>query len=112
MRLPANSFIAMEKLTEYLLTPRLRGDKSKFLALGGYDIGNAGRLLQDLRVQVLPRNATELEANAYGRMYEIRASLTGPSGRVLYVRTIWMTEFLSGRTKFITLIPDKDRSRS
>jgi hypothetical protein len=38
--------------------------------------------------------------------YEIRAQLVGPSGRALRVRTIWMTEYLSGATKFITLIPD------
>ena len=40
--------------------------------------------------------------------YEIRAQLVGPSGRALGVRTIWMTEYLSGATKFITLIPDKE----
>jgi hypothetical protein len=33
-------------------------------------------------------------------------SIVGPSGRTLRVRTIWMTEYLSGATKFITLIPD------
>lgn len=49
-----------------------------------------------------------LENNVYGQLYEVRAELSGPSGRGLRVRTIWMTEHLSGQTKFITLIPDKD----
>jgi len=36
--------------------------------------------------------------------------LTGPNGVALAVRTIWMTEHLSGVTKFVTLIPDKRRA--
>jgi hypothetical protein len=56
--------------------------------------------------QILNQDATALETTSYGQLYEIRAPLVGPSGRTLHVRTIWMTEYLSGATKFITLIPD------
>ena len=37
------------------------------------------------------------------------ASLTGPNGQMLFVKTIWMNELRSGVTKFITLYPDKGR---
>ena len=34
---------------------------------------------------------------------------TGPNGNSLDVCTIWMTEFATGITKFITMYPDKRR---
>jgi hypothetical protein len=106
VKLPEDSHIAPEKLTRYLLVPQARGDKSAYLALTGYTLDNVTTLLTDLRAQILNQDATALEKTTYGQLYEIRAQLVGPSGRALRVRTIWMTEYLSGATKFITLIPD------
>ena len=106
MKLPANTIIVREKVTRYLLVPQARGDKSAYLALAGYTLDNFTTLLTDLRAQILNQDAAALETTAYGQLYEIRAPLVGPSGRTLRVRTIWMTEYLSGVTKFITLIPD------
>jgi hypothetical protein len=58
---------------------------------------------------VLPSDAAVIEHTVYGDIFEIRSALTGPNGKTLFVRTIWMTELLSGVTKFITLYPDKGR---
>lgn len=110
MRLPPDATIAEDKLTRYLLLPQTRGDKSSFLAQAGYGRGNAGVLLRDLRAQILPLEAQQLESNIFGQYYEVRGMLTGPNGVALPVRTIWMAEHLSGATKFVTLIPDKRRS--
>jgi len=52
-----------------------------------------------------------IEKAVYGVYYEIRASLAGPNGTVLNVRTIWMQESMSGITKFITLYPDRRTAR-
>ena len=109
MRLPADTIIAEEKLARYLLLPQARGDKSAFLARAGYAMGTIDRLLEDLRTQVLPLEAVLLASNKFGRYYEIRGTLTGHNTKTLAVRTIWMTEHLSGITKFVTLIPDKRR---
>jgi hypothetical protein len=106
VKLPEASHIAPEKLTRYLLVPQARGDKSAYLALADYTLDNFTTLLTDLRAQILNQDAAALETTSYGQLYEIRAPLVGPSGRTLRVRTIWMTEYLSGATKFITLIPD------
>jgi hypothetical protein len=106
VKLPEDSHIAPEKLTRYLLVPQTRGDKSAYLALAGYTLDNFTTLLTDLRAQILNQDAAALETTSYGQLYQIRAPLVGPSGRTLRVRTIWMTEYLSGATKFITLIPD------
>ena len=107
MRLPANSVIAPEKATRYLLVPQARGDKSEFLALAGYTLQNAGQLLRDLRMQILPLEAVPAQSNSFGQYYEIRGWLAGPNGRRLCLRTIWITEHLSGLTRFVTLIPEK-----
>ncbi len=107
MKLSTGAVIATDKLTRYLLVPQARGDKSAFLAGGGYTINNADQLLRDLREQILPLDATALESNKFGQYSEIRGRLTGPNGVALAVRTIWMTEHLSGITKFVTLIPER-----
>jgi len=111
LRLPADTIIAMDKLTRYLLVPKARGDKSAFLARAGYTLENGDQLQQDLRIQILSLDAQPLESNKFGQYYEICGTLIGPNGVTLAVRTIWMTEHLSGSTKFVTLIPDKRRTR-
>jgi hypothetical protein len=105
VRLPADSLIAPEKLTRYLLVPQVRSDKSGFLALAGYTRGCPDRLLADLRDLLHAGDAEFLEETLFGRLYEVAGQLRGPNGRVLRVRTIWMTDHLSGLTKFVTLMP-------
>ena len=109
MKLPPNTVIPIEKATRYLLVPQARSDKSAFLQRAGYSLENAEQLLRDLRMQVLPLKATPLQSNQFGQYYEIRGELAGPNGRRLTVRTIWITERLSGATRFVTLLPDKRR---
>lgn len=110
MKLPANTIIAKEKVTRYLLIPQERGDKSCFLERAGYMPLSAERLLHDLRAQLLPLDAVSRKSNKFGQYYEIRGTLTGPNNVALAVRAIWMTEHLSGVTKFVTLLPDKRRA--
>jgi len=55
----------------------------------------------------LPLEVVVLESNQFGQYYESRGTLTGPNGVMLAVRAIWITEHLSGVTKFVTLVPDK-----
>ena len=105
MQLPPDSHIAPAKITDYLLVWQSKGDKSRFLGRAGYDASLADQLLHDIRTQVLPCDAVPCEMTEYGQYYEISCPLTGPNGHTLAVRTIWMTERLSGITKFITLIP-------
>ena len=110
MKLPPDVFIAPEKLTRYLLVPQARGDKAAFLKSAGYTLGNTGDLVRDLRTLAQQGDAILQEDNIYGRVFEIHGQLIGPNGVTLSICAIWMTEHLSGQTKFITLFPDK-RSR-
>ena len=107
MKLPANAIIARRKLDGYLLRHRIEDDKSGFLALAGYTLENADRLMSDLREQLLPLDAELFDQTEYGTKYRIRGILTGPNGRALRVLSIWMKEDATGETKFVTLLPDK-----
>ena len=107
MKLPADTIIAPNKLTQYLLRLRVEDDKSQFLELAGYTLTDANRLLRDIREQVLPLDAEFHEETEYGPKYRIRGTLTGPNGRVLHVLTIWLKESATNQVKFVTLFPDK-----
>lgn len=109
MKLPANAIISERKLKEYLLSFRKRSDKSKWLEKAGYDSRNWKRLEDDIRVQLLTLEAVLIQVNEFGEVYEITGKLNGPNGYSLQVRSIWMNEFATKLTKFITMYPLKDR---
>jgi hypothetical protein len=75
VKLPENTVIAPEKLFRYLLVPRPADDKSKFLAIAGYTRANWQALERNLRQQLLPMDAEEVERTKYGTVYEIRGNL-------------------------------------
>jgi hypothetical protein len=110
MKLPPDSSIALEKLTQYLLVPLARADKSAFLAKAGYTEENPERLLADIRSQILPLDATPAGTTKFGDFFEIRGEVRGPNGVALRVKTIWMREHLRESTRFITLLPDKSKT--
>lgn len=49
MKLPENTLIASEKLTNYLLTSKKRNDKSQWLSKAGYTHENWRVLKNDLK---------------------------------------------------------------
>ena len=109
MKLPHDAGIAPAKLTKYLLVWRDADDKSKFLAQAGYVQEHWQQLEADLRNQILPLEAVPSdELNRFGDVYEIRGVLRGVNGVNLAVVTIWMIEYETQQTKFITLYPDKE----
>jgi Domain of unknown function (DUF6883) len=109
MKLPEDTLIAYDKLTQYLLISKRRNDKSQWLAKAGYTLENWQVLETDLRNQILTIDATPIEKTKYGQMFEISGKLVGPKGNSLSVITIWMTEIEKKTTKFITMYPDKRR---
>lgn len=76
----------------------------------GYNLSNGDRLIEDIRAQILPLEAEATERTEHGQFFEIRGPLTGPNGFTIHIVAIWMTEHLSGATKFFTLMPDRRRS--
>jgi hypothetical protein len=108
LKLPDNSIISPEKITEYLLKWQPDNDKSKFLARAGYSSDNWQQLLEDIRTQILPIEAELMRKTAYGDLFRIKGKLHGPNGIALRVITVWMVEHASRQTKFITMFPDKE----
>jgi hypothetical protein len=106
-RLPGKITIATEKLTQYLLTPRPRNDKSQFLAQAGY-VRSKWRVLEnDLRSLVRTNEAEPAGKNPFGEFYSVRGVLRGPNGTILQVETIWIQLEAAGETRFVTLKPDR-----
>jgi hypothetical protein len=108
LRLPDQTIIAPEKFTRYLLKWQPENDKSKMLGRAGYTLGNWRELVRDIRNQFLPEEAKFVRKTAYGDMYEIRGELVGTNNVSLKIVTVWMMEYQSQKTKFITLFPDKE----
>jgi hypothetical protein len=103
--LPTDAVIPQAKLTQYLLIPLPKDDKSQYLAQAGYTLDNWQQLEQDLRNQVLTQPAKLAETNRYGTKYLIRATLKGANGVSLKVVTVWIVTRTT--TRFVTLVPDK-----
>ncbi|MBP7050264.1 MAG: hypothetical protein KBE65_04545 [Phycisphaerae bacterium] len=107
MKLPKDAIISDEKLTKYLLAPRKRNDKSRWLTQAGYQVETWSILRHDLITQTLPNDAFLVEHTPYGDMYEIRGTLKGPNDHLLRVCTIWMVEKATQKTRFVTMYPDR-----
>lgn len=71
----------------------------------GYTLDDPQRLGEDIRFQILPLTAFPDGSTEFGDMFVICGGLTGPNGRTLQVRTVWIKEALSGQVKFVTLYP-------
>jgi hypothetical protein len=105
VNIPPDADISMEKLTRYLLMPRVRDDKSKFLAQAGFDQTNPDVLLQAIQDHAAAHEAISDGDNEYGEFYRVEDGLLGPNGITLPVVTIWIRWHIDGSTHFVTLKP-------
>jgi hypothetical protein len=99
------------KLHGYLLSqshPVGRFKAGSFVALG-YSPNEWQRLEADLRAQHLSRDAMMGEANPYGQKYEIRAPITGPTGRTAEVVSVWVVLAGEDFPRFVTAFPGGGR---
>ena len=109
MKLPADIVIPDEKITGYLLVPKIWNDKSKFLAQAGFTSTNPHDLKKELATLAKKAEAVEDGNNEYGIFYRIDGELTGPNERRLPVTAIWMRRKADGVVSFITLKPRKGK---
>lgn len=113
MNLPGaeRAVVADEKVRDYLLSPvnpRARGKAAFFRALG-FDESNWVRL-RDALLEIA-RSGTagqgqQGQLSEFGAKYEIRAILSGPSGRQATVKTIWIIDAGDDTPRFVTAHPD------
>ena len=105
MKLDPAAIIADEKITHYLLVPRVKNDKSSFFARGGYTLDNWWQLAADLHSHVLAHEAALSRRSIYGDLYTIRAPLRGPNGVILDIVSVWIVERDTDDTRFVTAYP-------
>jgi hypothetical protein len=105
--LPA--IIPDDKLTRYLLLPRDRDDKSKFLAQAGFTLKNPNALKAAIQVLVGNIEAVIDTQNEYRTFFLVIGEITGTENRNLSVTTIWMKRAIDQQFQFVTLKPCKER---
>ena len=108
MQIPSDAVIPTEKLLNYLLVPRLHGDKSRFLAQAGFELDNAATLMKALRMLADSVEAREDGYNDYGVFLRQEGALVGPTGRTLPVVLIRLRWHLDGSVHFVTLKPRRE----
>lgn len=109
MRLPNSDRAVVDesKLLDYLLSRShpVGRFKSVFFSALGFSIDNwqtlRGAILEVARLG----DATPGQPSSFGQKFEIRAILTGPSGRQAVVVTVWMVSNGQDFPHFITAFP-------
>lgn len=109
MKLPEDTLINRQKLTDYLLKPRARNDKSSFLNELGYHSGNWQKLREAITLQILPQKSIIIEETQYGTMYRIASELTGANGKTRKVLTFCMHRLEDSKVHLVTMYPDKGK---
>lgn len=95
------------KIRDYLLSaanPRSRGKPAFFHALG-FDLESSDILKRELLRIAQSDTAEEGQVSRFGRKFEIRATLTGPSGRTARIKTVWIIEKGTMIPRFVTAHP-------
>jgi hypothetical protein len=108
LKIPPEAVIAEDKLTRYLLVPRPKNDKSKFLARAGFTLANPDILEAAIRDLIQREEAIQDRSDKYGDFYVVEGNLTGPEDETLYVVTVWHVQpDLESEFRFVTLKPGK-----
>lgn len=104
MKILDEAIIPREKLTNYLLIPQRKNDKSGFLAQAGFTQDNPDLPEQAIR-QLIAKNEASLDRqNEYGTFYRVIGNLYGPNDVLLTV-TIWIQLTNDNHYRFVTLKP-------
>ncbi len=109
MQLPNadKAYIPNQKLTHYLLsdTHPIGKAKAKFFRSVGFSVKNAYELREQLLRIVRMNPVQEVIATPHGLKYVVDGELHGPSGKVVYIRTVWIIEKNNFEPRFITAYP-------
>jgi len=80
LRVPDDAVIPWDKLVRYLLVPRPRSDKSRFLAQAGFVADNPVDLLRAIRELAATSEAVADGENEYGVFLRVEALCQDPTG--------------------------------
>lgn len=111
MRIPSteDASIPLEKIVEYLLNIDHPdgGSKARVLGHAGFSVERPEELDQALREQHLTLDAQPGKPSPFGKKYEIRGPLQGPSG-VVFVMSVWIVRHGDTAPRLITVVPERE----
>jgi hypothetical protein len=106
---PERFDFSLEK-AEYLFSARGKpgqgGDKQRFWT-GILDFRSPVAISTAILSAVTPEALVYQSQNEYGKIYRAYLLLSGPSGLVRRVRTVWIAEFGTSAARFVTAVPDR-----
>jgi hypothetical protein len=109
MKLPAadRALIDAAKVRDYLLSPShpVGRFKAAFFAAVGFRQGDWQVLLAALARLAVEGDAVQTEATPFGQKYEVRGTLTGPSGRTATIVSVWIVLTGEASARFVTAFP-------
>ncbi len=108
VKIPPDALIPSEKLTEYLLRPRPRNDKSRLLGRMGFSIDAPDVLETAIRVHALDGEAVLDGQDVYGHHFVLAGNLVGPTYTLL-IESVWVRRTGEAIVRFVTLKPAKER---
>jgi len=105
-----NLLIPLEKFTQYALNPTKESNKSKaFERALGYDLNNVEELIDNIRKNANKFNAIEKSDMGYGKRYEVLITLIGANGKKANVKTAWVVDIVSTKTRLISAYVTRKR---
>lgn len=109
MKLPNAKVATVDaaRIRDYLLSPShpVGRFKAAFFVGLGYDASNWQRLETDLLRIARSGDAIAGSPSPYGQKYEVRGTLTGPSGRSAELATVWIVLTGTEAPQFVTAFP-------
>ncbi|NOZ72777.1 MAG: adhesin [Chloroflexi bacterium] len=109
MKLPRGdrAVIDPRKFRDYLLSTShpIGRFNARFFGKLGYTNEDWQRLESDLRNFVASEDAVLGQESSYGQKYEVRGTLTGPSGTMTEIITVWIVLADEDAPRFVTAFP-------
>ena len=109
MKLPGaeQAVVDRPKVAEYLLSEShpVGRFKSTFFVNLGYSKADWDILARDLRRHGVESEALATEVTPYGQKYEVRGSLSVPTGRTVSLVTVWIILHGEACPRFVTAFP-------
>ncbi len=101
------AIVAESKIRDYLLSSShpVGRFKAAFFAALGFSSDNWEVLRDALLAIAVSGDAVPGQQSAFGQKFEVRATLTGPSGRRAEIVTVWMVPAQHDFAHFVTAFP-------
>jgi hypothetical protein len=106
LRLPPPYVVPEERVIRWLLQRREHGDRSRWLALGGFTLLNWGQLARALMEQASMGELTRVDPSDWGPVFVIRGPLEGRGKSVLPALSAWVRAGEPVESRFLTAWPD------